>query len=101
MQLILAYIEAQTYDANLRKKTLWEELGAHLPYFYLERMTLLVVSDFFLGFLFGNESYNVYLRRSECSTQPILEICEVVMMMPLSSMAEKFHGILPWKAEQA
>ena len=41
---ILAYIDAQTYDTNLTRNTLWEELGAHAPYFYLERMTFLVVS---------------------------------------------------------
>lgn len=41
---ILAYIGEQTYDKNLTSNTLWEELGAHAPYFYLERMSFLVVS---------------------------------------------------------
>ena len=50
--IILAYIEAQTYDTKLTRNTLLEELGAHAPYFYLERMASLVVSDFFLDFLF-------------------------------------------------
>merc|ERR1712227_473414 len=42
-----AYIEAQTYDANLTRNILWEELGAHAPYFYLERMAFLVAFGIF------------------------------------------------------
>merc|ERR1719394_1551214 len=42
-----AYVEEQKYDANLTSNTLWEELGAHAPYFYLERMTFLVAFGIF------------------------------------------------------
>ena len=40
----LAYVDAQTYDLYLTNWTLWEEFGVHAPYFYLEQMTMLVVS---------------------------------------------------------
>ena len=49
---ILAYVGEQTYDTNLTRNTLWEELGAHAPYFYLERMSFLVVSTLILVFKF-------------------------------------------------
>ena len=53
--------------------------------------------SFSRGFPFGIEdnAYTVYFRRLEFSTQHIMELCELFMMMLLACMGEKFHMTLP------
>ena len=72
---ILAYIDAQTYDTSLTRGKLWEELGAHAPYFYLERMTMLVVSTCGMSHseCVLDDTLSHYFRRLEYSMQSIME----------------------------
>ena len=115
---ISAYVEEQKYDANLTSNTLWEELGAHAPYFYLERMTFLVVSNLTKVFKARRCSLSrslslkivfseirrylrvkvtLFFRHLEYSTRLIMELCDRFMMMLPANMAMKLNEILPFQ----